>query len=524
MIIQLESGQKLELPDGSSPADIDDAASHFMQTQAPAEKPSAMDNAFSKVFNAIAPEDQNAYKPQRDLTADLAAQAVQGATFGFGDEAIAATAAGMKAWDKKSINDLSKYYDEALNSERGFEGRFINDHPIMAVGAQLGGGLATGLAGAATKIGSTVGNSLRSGSIPARMAKGALAGAASGGLYGYGTGEGGTKERIQSGVDNAKLGAALGAAIPLATATAGHVLSREIVPNSDQLRQAGSNLYKQADQAGGVLTPQFTNEFVDEVQKLAPQTEIGKIVGGDSPFTQAVARISAIKDKPITLQAAQEFDELLGDAIDGFVDQGKLTKQGVKLLDVQSKFRNMIEEAKPEHFIGGKDGFDAVVQARKVWAASRRLADIERIVSRAEMMEQPATGIKSGFRTLYNNPSRMRGFTATERNAIKKAAESGIVSDIIRTAGSRLVPIVAGASGGGLGATAAATAGSIAARGLGARMQIGKANQVADIIARKGAAEAGIPVVRQSIFNKNQPQQVPFNPSLDLQKFYNNPP
>ena len=105
-------------------------------------------------------------------------------------------------------------------------------------------------------------------------------------------------------------------------------------------------------------------------------------------------------------------------------------------------------------------------------------------------MEQPATSIKAGFRTLLHNPKRMRGFTKAERVAIKKASESGVVQDVVRTFGSRLIPIVTGASGAGLGGTAAATVGSTASRGIGARIQMDKAQEVAELVASGGKARA----------------------------------
>jgi hypothetical protein len=257
---------------------------------------------------------------------------------------------------------------------------------------------------------------------------------------------------------------------------------------SDEIRKAAGRLYKQADEKGGILTSDVTDSFVDEIQKLKPQTDIGQIVGGESQFSKLVNKVSEIRGRNMSLAEAQELDELLGEAMDSFVDSGRLTKQGKKILDIQTILRDKIENTSADLIVGGKEGFEALKEGRKLWAQSRKLADVERIIERASRMEQPATGIKSGFRALLANPKRLRGFTPAERKAMKKASESGFLQDITRTFGSRLVPIVTGASGGGLGGTAAATLGSTASRGVGARIQADKAREVAEIIARGGGA------------------------------------
>lgn len=264
------------------------------------------------------------------------------------------------------------------------------------------------------------------------------------------------------------------------------VATKAPVVTSDDISFLASKAYKRADELGGTLKPNFTNKFVNEIQSLTPQTEIGKLIGGDSPFTKAVEKISLLRNKPITLQAAQEFDELIGDAIDGFMDAGRLTKDGKKMLEIQSRFRDAISKATPTMITGGNAGFDSLKEGRKLWAASRKLADVERIMQRAELIDNPATAIKTGFRTLLSNPKRARGFTPKEKALMRKAAKTGTVSDLLRvTLGSRLIPIFTAATGGGFGATSAATAASIAARGVTDRATAGRAAAVAKEIAKR---------------------------------------
>lgn len=317
----------------------------------------------------------------------------------------------------------------------------------------------------------------------------------------YGAGEGTSAgERMR----NAAVGAGIGAltAAPI-TAVAEKVVAPAVgkvaslfsksapaqkmfskTPSSEELSSHAGSLFKQADELGGILKPEFTNKFVAEIDKMRPQTKVGQVISGDSAFTKTIERMANIKNEPVTLAGAQEIDEALSEAIDGFVDAGRLTKQGKKLLDIQSTFRDMIEKATPEDLIGGSEGFAALKEARRVWAASRRMADVERIMTRAELMDVPATGIKTGFRTLLSNPSRIRGFSKAERAAIKTAAETGLGTEALRLVGSRLVPLLTGAVSWSVPATGAAMAVSAAARRGAAALQRKRANRVLDEIAR----------------------------------------
>jgi hypothetical protein len=258
------------------------------------------------------------------------------------------------------------------------------------------------------------------------------------------------------------------------------------IKTADDIKTIAAVYFKNAEEKGGVLKPDFTNKFIDSVKSLDQQSAEGKLFTGDTPFTEAMKRVELLRDKPITLKGAQEIDEALGDLIDNYTENGKLKKQGKKLLDIQNEFRSGIENATPDMIEGGTGGFDSWKQGKDMWAASMRMDDIERIISRAEGTNNPATSLRSGFNTLYNNKARMRGYTPKEAALIKRAAQSGVVSDTLRSVlGSRLVPIITGASGGGLGATAAAQASSMAARGIAARGQLGRAGDIAREISKR---------------------------------------
>ena len=279
----------------------------------------------------------------------------------------------------------------------------------------------------------------------------------------------------------------------LTRATRNILRKRPQAQTSDEIRQASRELYKIADEKGGILSEQFTNDFIAEVKRLKPQTQKGLLLEGESPLTKIVNAIEGFADSPTTLQEAQEIDQFLTQEISRFTENGRLNADGKQLFDVQTIFRRMVEGVDETKVVGGKEGFNALKKGRELWSRSRKLADIEAIIQRAQGKTQPATTLKTGFQTLRDNPKRLKSFTKDEREAIKRAAESGVTTDVFRVFGSRLMPIITGATTGGLGTTAAATLGSTASRGIGARLQADRAREVAEIVA-SGGRRSTLPV------------------------------
>jgi hypothetical protein len=131
-----------------------------------------------------------------------AGPALQGLTFGFGDELTA----GVRSL-------FGSNYDEALGQERAALADYRERHPALAMGAEVAGSLPTllipglGVAGQAAARGAQVG-----GAAMRALRAGAAAGAAGGALQGFGEGEGGITQRAMgAGVGGAVGGVAGGA-------------------------------------------------------------------------------------------------------------------------------------------------------------------------------------------------------------------------------------------------------------------------------------------------------------------------
>lgn len=239
------------------------------------------------------------------------------------------------------------------------------------------------------------------------------------------------------------------AATPAGFRTAAEIKKATIAPNADEVRAASSQTYQSAAEKGGVIRPESNDAFIGKIMKneqVSPETEA---IFGKSPAKNIVEKfVEQFKNKPMTLQHAQEFDQSLGDlANSNVLPSGKLDATGQKYYQMQQQFRDHIAGLSEADVVGGKEGFDALKTAREQWAASVKMSDLERIVKNADLADNPSTAIRSGLKTLLKNPKRMRGFTKEETAAIREAAKTGVVTELMRFFGSRLTGIVAAGSG-----------------------------------------------------------------------------
>lgn len=263
------------------------------------------------------------------------------------------------------------------------------------------------------------------------------------------------------------------------------IVNAEIPISADDIKIAATNAYKTAETQGGVFNKQFSKKLVGVFDDSKPKPIAGEVLTSqDKILFNTLDEYTPLKGKSLTLEDIQRIDETLGDKIDSLLDNGRVTKPAKKIMDAQQKLRDLVDSVQAKDLVGGKAGVDALKDARPLWSAQAKMRDLEKIVTRAELMDNPATGIKTGFRNLYLNDKKMRGYPDEIKTLIKKAAETGVVGDLLGIAGSRLNPIIGGAVGGVKGSIVA-NATSMAARGAKSKLQIDKAQKVSDAVANQ---------------------------------------
>lgn len=303
-------------------------------------------------------------------------------------------------------------------------------------------------------------------------------------------------------------------------------INKPATPSASQVRAAASEKYKLADEQGGVILPDETNTWLDKSKSILPKSDRVRATIGETPSSKLVDGLeSNFRGNPMTLREAQDLDSAIGDMMAKEVDlkTGVLTSEGKRLQEIQQHLRDTVEGA-------GTTGTDALAQGRQLWAAQARMNDVERIMARAEMTDNPVTAIKTGFRTMASNPARLRGFTAEEVKAINHAAKTGLLTGTLRTLGSRLMSGVtgatAGAAGGGpLGAVGGFIAGEAAAfplRKMADALQNKRANSVLEKIASRPSVQNAMGVAPQQNSSAALIQMLQ-NKQLDLSSMQANP-
>ena len=268
---------------------------------------------------------------------------------------------------------------------------------------------------------------------------------------------------------------------PVAGETAGAVVADSTatpVRTVEEAKKIAAAHYARANEDGGILNPNFANKFLEEISVIGNQTEEGLDTAGKTTMAELKERLENRRDKPITLAGAMEMDKIFGDLVNKEFDLKGLSEEGRNIFNLQTKFRDMIRDAGPDDVIGGTAGFEALKQARAAWAQAMKMADLERIQTRAELSDNGATVVRSGIRNLLSNPSRVRGYTPEEIAGLKTAMNRGAVGSALAIFGNRLIPIGAGMlgfSGGVVGSVMSAVGGSAvanAAQNLNTRHQL----------------------------------------------------
>ncbi len=218
--------------------------------------------------------------------AGLASEAAQGATLGFSDEIMAAL-------DKIIGGEYDPERYRAVNEA------FASENPKTALAAQIGGGLATGGAGAARVLGS---QAVRKAPAIGKFAATVGTGAAEGAVAGAGTSTEG--ERLEGAGEGAMFGAGIGAVLPPAVFGAKKLIESGIVDPIRKRVGAGPQSFATSKVGQAMqrdeISPEQARAGLDE---LGPEAALMDVGGAN---TLDLARTSASMPGPAK-QAAEKF-------------------------------------------------------------------------------------------------------------------------------------------------------------------------------------------------------------------------
>lgn len=157
----------------------------------------------------------------------------QGATFGFADELEAAARSILPG----------ETYEQAIQDVRGKMAAYQQDRPMEALGYEVAGGLATGLAGGGRALAASAGRAGLRSALKAGASRAATSAIGQGALSGAGAAEGSLENRLKG----AAVGGAFGAAVPFGFAQLGRLpvakqIGQGISKGYDVARRGATNL------------------------------------------------------------------------------------------------------------------------------------------------------------------------------------------------------------------------------------------------------------------------------------------
>lgn len=428
-------------------------------------------------------------------------------TFGLiGDEASAAVeslAPGVNYADRRD-----HYRQQERNLER--------TNPGVALAAEVGGAMALplGVVGG-VKAAPGMMNLGRN-----MLASAATTGALSG-VYGFAEGEGGAGARLNDAEGDAKIGAGIGLAIPVAGAgiqkVADALKGRSAIraasrnaPTTAQLRAQGDAAYKAVDNMGVSIKPQAFQRATSQISQDMVNSGLD-VLPGPSSLTPKSARLNQIMGEMNNQMATQPTASLPFRSVDQLRRKAgaaartadrtdaALGTQAIEGLD------DFIRNLSP----GDVDAGDAraigpaIEKARDIWSRMSRSQLIDDAIEAGDdYLSGGSSGIRNQFRRILRSDKLSRGFSDAEKQVMRKVVNGTLPEQLLNLLGGGIGQLSAIGAGLGVGGVPGALGG--AALAAGARkgseaMTRQKAEIVRAIIANGGltALPKASPAVRQ---------------------------
>lgn len=459
----------------------------------------------------------------------------QGASWGFGDEILSGLAAGgAYALDKLQLDrllggevdkSLADYYDDASARYSGQVKDVAEKTPGTFLAGNIVGAVATGGALAPTKAATALGNSLRSGGVGARIAKGAAAGATSGAAYGAGSADAG--KRLEGAGEGALYGGAFGAAIPAAGAAVRGAIggakaaatgamargAEQLDESLNAIKDVANAAYGRMRQSGATLRPLAGAQVIDDLtQALKASGPLNKKIHGQT--LSVVKDMKALAKKgQLGLEEIDQYRQLFGDLAGDFNNKANARTAGILRDAIDDSLSSLSDDA---FSAGSKDALDALKEGRAAFARSRKFETVANIIKKSD---GDANYVKRELTKLLNNPKKVRGFNKEERKALAEAAKLGGGEALLKIAGKfgfDTARLGAGAgaimgSAGGAALGGASGAAIVPAIGTGARygqklLTRGKAENLLRVIeqgGQKAVQQSSAPALTSGLVSGN---------------------
>jgi hypothetical protein len=295
--------------------------------------------------------------------------------------------------------------------------------------------------------------------------------------------------------------------------------------SSEALKQRAQQGFNATDASGVVYDAPALGTFAQNTRQNLTKTNYDPTSPRYTAVNDAMARVDEFAQGPQSIGSLHSLRQDLGFfRRNAGADEGRLIGQIIdELDDFVASPRNATLAAATDVAEASKTLKSSIAD----WSKLTKSSQIEELIEKAARVENTpfASALRTQFRTLANNPARLRRFNETEREAIKAIASGATESSTLKLI-SQLAPSLnlrdiarTGASA----ATAAAgmytgsvpllaTAGAMTAAGLGARGARNYfAGQEANALAaamRRGDVRAPVITPAMEMYQRGLPQAI----------------
>lgn len=376
----------------------------------------------------------------------------QGATFGYGDEAVAGVTSFLSG----------RPYEQELLREQARLARGEEDFPAQSTISEIGGAVA--MPGAAFKT-----------------AKGAIAGGTAGGMF-YGSGKADPGERARAAVDEALPSMLFSTAGVAAQRGLGRLFKRANErPTVRILKRAKDEAYRAVDESGFVFSAGDLDDALTRIYKDM-DAPTGKYVPGDTRSEQAVKLVERMWGRDNTLS---EIDGLRSRLLQRWSRADGA--EADTIMDMVGVINDMVAKAD-----GAPELMQTAREAYKVWMR----ADFLENAFRKARLNTSATGSGGNiynnyarvFKNILTNEKQSRMFTPEQLAMMEKAISTTVSDDVMRKLG-KLSPdgnglmLALGMIGTAIDPTFLAASGSgAAAKFLSDQKMAGKVDEVVNMV------------------------------------------
>ncbi len=431
----------VKMPDGTSVRFPDDMPREQIRDMIASKFPDAVPQAAPAPQTAAQPEGRGVFRRVDD--------AVRGAadmlTFGMSDEISAGLGSLTGIGGEQGGYDANLAAQRERDSQGGVE-RF---------GGQVAGALM--LPGAAAR------------SIPQAFKQGA----AVGGAYGFGSGEGGAIERGKNAAISAGIGGAAGGALRAGANAIGNRAAAKAIPSIDDLRSTSQAGYGAAEAAGVIVRPEGMRkvaiETVDDLAGFGYHPQLQPRIG------TILKEMERLGNTNTTYKGLDTLRKMVGQ-----VAASPEPAERAMAVRIIQRLDDYTGNLSPDDVITGNAGQAAtgIRQGRENWARMRRAEMVDTAKVKAERRAaSTGTGgnlqnaLKQNVRGILDSPKRSRGMTSAELAMADNVVGGTKAENALRLVG-KLSPTTGGLSAMmNVGAAAVNPALAIpGAVGLGAKM------------------------------------------------------